>query len=445
MPFNMNPFWSALGGAVVIPPSTITATGTQFIAAQAASYRDAGAKIYLLSTVGGNVSAFVFMVKGTSATLDMRNDAAFYDGAALVSVDGGALVSAPNTGSVYTLFSGLADTWHQVSIQTGTIWGTNNLYLLPSVATLSVTGVNPAWVTANYWLYAGDSNPLIHTSGALRSNVASYVPEYLLTAAITSLSAIGSIRFRAAATKLYIFASATHVFYSRNGGAPVRIATDGRGGFVEGLDGALATYTVWSSGNNYLSVGADAALVDVGAKKRFDAFGDSIKAGDSVAGAYDQTRGDVETLGVAAALGFAGATYGLSGQTIAQLQTNITTILAALPAAGPLDVAELAIGRNDVAAGFDAARQTSYAAIIDALIAKGYGRVICRGVLPAPVWTAFNAGIESLVAARADPKVVYVNTDSWSGIATGDGTHPTIAGYTAIRSYAIPAYTPLIP
>lgn len=429
------------------PPVTITATGAEFIAAQAASYRDAGSKLYLLSTGGGNVSSFVALIKGSSATLDLRNDASYYPGAARVSVDGGAFSDASVVGSVYTLFDGLTDAWHTVTIETGSIWGVSNIHLLPAVVALSVTGVDAAWVAPNYWLHAGESNGLIHTTGAVAANVADYVPPNVLVAPVTNTSNVGTIRFRSAATKLFIFASSSHVFYSRNGGAPIRISTSGRGAVVEGFDGTAATYNVWSAGGRYLSVGADAALVDVGAKRRMDQFGDSITAGDSVAGSADQTTGDVDTLGVAAALGFAGATYGISGQTIATLATNITPTLAALPAAGASDVAILAIGRNDLAGDMDSTEQTNYNAIVDALLTQGYGRVICRGVLPESggPFTAFNTTMESIVTARADPKVVYINTNAWSGIATGDGVHPTIAGYGTIRGYAIPAYTPHIP
>jgi len=441
---------AAAAGAGGGPPVTITATGTEFLAAASASYRVTAGKLYLQASVGANFSAFTFLVKGSDASLTMQNDAAYYDGAVVVSVDGGAYSVAANTGAVYTLFSGLTDAWHKVSIKTGGIWGANNLHLVPAAAVLSVTGVGAGWLAPNAWLHSGDVNALIHTTGALTDNVTDYVPAKALGEPVASTSNVGTIRFRSAATKLFLFAtssfSTAYVFYSRNGGTPVRIAVPGNGTVVEGFDGTAATYNVWSNSGRFLSVGSDAAIVDVGTKKRMDQFGDSITAGDSGAGAADQNRGDVDTLGVASALGFAGATYGLSGQTIATLKTNIVTTLAALPAAGSLDVAVLAIGRNNLVDSMDATEQSDFNIIVDALVAKGYGRVICRGVLPeAFPFTAFNSVMEGLVTARADSKVVYVNTNSWAGIATGDGTHPTIAGYATIRGYAIPAYTPHIP
>lgn len=436
---------AAAGGGT---PVTITATGTEFLAAASASYRVTAGKLYLKATSGSeNVSAFTFMVKGSDATLTLQNDASYYDGAVLVSVDGGAHTTAANVGATYTLFSGLTDAWHKISIKTGGIWGANNLHLVPSAAVLSVTGVGAGWLAPTEWLHPGDVNPLIHTTGALINNLTDYVPAKLMEAPVASVSNVGTIRFKAAATKIFIFASAPFVFYSRNGGAPVRVSVPGNGTVIEGFDGTEAIYNVWSSSGYYLSAGTDAPVVDVGLKKSMAQFGNSITAGDSLVGSADQNRGDVDTLGVAAALGFAGETYGLSGQTIATLATNIGIILAALPPAGPLDVAVLSIGRNDLAGGMDSTEQADYNSIVDDLVAHGYGRVLCRGVLPegATVYTAFNSTIESLVTSRADPKVVYINTNTWAGIATGDGVHPTIAGYATIRAFAIPAYTPHMP
>lgn len=438
----------AAAGAGGGPPVTITATGTEFLAAASASYRVTAGKLYLKATSAAeNVSAFTFMVKGSDASLTMQNDAAYYDGAVVVSVDGGAYSVATNVGAIYTLFSGLVDAWHKVSIKTGSIWGANNLHLVPAAAVLSVTGVGAGWLAPNAWLHPGDVNSLVHTTGALINNLTDYIPAKLMEAPVASVSNVGTIRFKAAATKLFVFASAPFVFYSRNGGAPVRVSVPGNGTVIEGFDGTEAIFNVWSTSGYYLSAGADAPVVDVGTKKRMDQFGDSITAGDSLAGVADQNRGDVDALGVAAALGFAGSTYGKSGLTIAGLATDIGTLLGALPAAGSLDMAVLAIGRNDLVDGMDSTEQSDYNAIVDALIAKGYGRVLCRGVLPESggPFAAFNATMESLVTARADPKVVYINTNTWAGIATGDGVHPTIAGYATIRGYAIPAYTPHIP
>lgn len=442
----------AAAGAGGGPPVTITATGTEFLAAASASYRVTAGKLYLQATAGNNFSAFTFLVKGSDASLTMQNDAAYYDGAVVVSVDGGAYSVATNAGAVYTLFAGLADAWHKVSIKTGGIWGANNLHLVPAAAVLSVTGVGAGWLAPTSWLHPGDVNALIHTTGALTDNVTEYIPAKVMAQPYPAVSNVGSIRFRSSATKLFLFAQSdfplAYIFYSRNGGAPVRVAVPGNGTVVEGFDGTAATYTVWSNSGRYLSVGSDATIVDVGTKKRIDQFGDSITAGDSGSGtgAQTNTRGDVETLGVAANLGFAGATYGISGLTIEGLNTAISTILAALPAASSTDMAVLAIGRNDVGIGFDALRQTYFNAIVAALLAKGYGRVICRAVLPdASSWDAFNTVMQALVTARADPKVVFVPTSTWTGVTTSDGVHPDQDGYLTLRGYAITAYTPHIP
>ena len=174
------------------PPVTITATGTEFLAAASASYRVTAGKLYLQSSVAGNFSAFTFLVKGSDASLTLQNDAAYYDGAVVVSVDGGAYSVAANAGAVYTLYSGLTDAWHKVSIKTGSIWGANNLHLVPAAAVLSVTGVGAGWLAPTSWLHPGDVNALIHTTGALTDNVTDYVPAKVMAEPYLNASNVGT-------------------------------------------------------------------------------------------------------------------------------------------------------------------------------------------------------------------------------------------------------------
>jgi lysophospholipase L1-like esterase len=107
-------------------------------------------------------------------------------------------------------------------------------------------------------------------------------------------------------------------------------------------------------------------------------------------------------------------------------------------------VAILGIGGNSAAGGIDPAEQAEYASCIDKLIAKGYGKVLCRGILPnvaaQPLVDAANITLKSVMDGKADAKLVWIDPTTWA-FSTDDGTHPNAAGYATLAGYAVPAYS----
>ena len=147
---------------------------------------------------------------------------------------------------------------------------------------------------------------------------------------------------------------------------------------------------------------------------------------------------------VAAALGFVGSTNGVSGQTTGGGKAMIDAALA-MKTVTANDVAILALGGNSGSGGIDSTEQTDYALCIDKLLAKGYGKVLCRGILPnigAPeLVNAANVTLKAVMDAKANPKLIWIDTITWTGFETLDNTHPTANGYLTLAGYAIPAYT----
>ncbi|MNP40992.1 hypothetical protein D3C76_1346680 [compost metagenome] len=148
---------------------------------------------------------------------------------------------------------------------------------------------------------------------------------------------------------------------------------------------------------------------------------------------------------VAAAMGFVGSTNGISGLTISGLKDLLDVILP-LSTVGANDVAILAIGGNSAAGGIDSTEQADYAACIDKLLAKGFTKVLCRGILPnipaQSLVDAANITLKAVMDAKADTRLVWIDTHTWA-FSSLDDTHPdnSPGGYPAIAGYAIPAYS----
>ena len=253
-----------------------------------------------------------------------------------------------------------------------------------------------------------------------------------------------SIRISTNSTELVILTHSAAVYVSVDGAAPTKYTqTAGIAVVITGLSGTH-TYNIWCSDVFRLYVGIlSGSFSNVTDKKRLDQFGDSITQGGS--GGFS-TQGDVETFAAASALGYVGGTYGVGGNTIAALNTRLDTVLAAKTVTGS-DVAIIAVGRNDGATA-SGTRQSGYVSIINKLIAKGYGKILCRSVLrdgDGDSYPLINADIAAAVTTVADAKAVYVDIEGWSPVATHDDVHPIEAGYITMRGYAIadyPAYLP---
>lgn len=150
----------------------------------------------------------------------------------------------------------------------------------------------------------------------------------------------------------------------------------------------------------------------------------------------------------AARNGYVFANLGVSGNTIQTLAARMTTTLARMTVSAS-DLAILDIGRNDNHTGFDAADETDFAAILTALVGKGYGKVLVLGQITQANFTPEGAGRQSedmaaAVVAFGNPNVTFVSRASYTGIAYADGVHPTDAGYVTMDNLNAALLDPLI-
>lgn len=397
----------------------------------------------------GARTAWVGIITGTEAKLTATSEWGANDALIQVSVDGGAFSNATHVGSLYTLFTGLAHGPHLVIWRFGDAFG-DVAYLAASGNILQVTGQPPSVSFATEWVQPGNATATSLWDAETGANTAQYTPP--LISGSSSNSDVPSVRIRGAINELYIAANSRYIYVSKNGAAPTRYDlgvvsnTPITGKILTGLGGDLASYNIWTgtitvlSGAGHLGVSSPQALVDIGTKRRIDQFGDSITYGQG-----STSPGDVEMMRVAAAIGFTGSTCGVSGYSIAQLDTLLTTVMPRRTVTSS-DVAVIAIGRNHVGGAFDAAEISGYQSIISKLLTAGYGTVLCRGILPSgnlsTTWPDENGSIQSIVTGLANPNVKFVDTSGYPAYDTqsNDNTHPTDAGYTTLAPYVEASY-----
>lgn len=413
--------------------------------------------------VGG--SLWSATIRGTGAAITLGNTASPAN-AVLVSVDGGAFAPAAYSGTnplyTYTLFTGLSDTVHHVVFRIGLAWGTTAVYFdktLTSALQVTAGKTEPYVEICNQWCYAGVPNDLSLVSGMVKNSAANYTPAKTKQSIFPGVSNISSARIRGKFTSLRVAVTGsdglTAVYVSKNGAAPIKYAvTDpGVGGtvvMIAGFEPTTATYTIWC---NHLeqamfAVSGDGDHVDIGAKQSLHQFGDSITWGGSSAPVF----GEVDTLRVAAAMGYAACTAGVGGHSIAQCKTALDTYLPALSVSSA-DVAVLAIGRNNVSSdteAFLAEEIADYISCIDKLVAKGYGKVICRGVIPRGdltiMFTQANADIANIVSGYGNAAVVFCGMAGVPAYSTqaNDKTHPDAAGYGVVANYVEARYRTIL-
>ena len=392
-------------------------------------------------------------VTGTEALLTATTDFGDFDGVIQVAIDGGAFGYAPRSGQVFTLFTGLAQAKHLVEFRYPEGVG-DGAYLPTTGNVLQVTGILPAVQTCPSVQVGTDLATGLYAGATYDNDDPSFLPKLQAPKGEDYGSNIGSAKLRGSFNNLIVTTVALRrVGVSKNGAAPVfhtLAAEVGESGnapsraMVIPCDGSLATYNVWDDGvvrnsGGVFAVAGDAALQDIGVRRRMIQFGDSQTFG-SGPGAISS---DVETMQVAAALGFVGTTIGRSGLTIEDLLVMLDTVLPAM-AVNSSDAAILAIGANNAGAGISPTDQANYLANINKLKAKGFGKILCRAILPPnedpSMADPANALLKSVVDNLADPNVIWIATRTWSPWGTEDGAHPTAAGYRTLAGYAIPAY-----
>lgn len=480
------PFGGRPSGFPWVP--SIHIDGTQFTTAQILSgfpgARDDATgpsnKTWLAANTTSNLtggSLWSAVIKGTSAKLVVNRSGGggfSTPQAVFASVDGGAFTFiaedtlATTEKGFFTLFTGLSDAEHYVVVRFGSSYGTTSLFFNDDhTDALTLTGTGTYIELCNQWAYAGVASSHSVVDGMTKPSTANFTPARTMLSIYSSVSNCASARIRGRFRSIQVAQSGgsaelpfSAVFVSKDGAAPTRetfVSKDDAYTYrITGLDESLSTYSVWT---NYIGNGAiamfaisgDADHVDVGSKKRIHQFGDSITRGQESGNAY--IHGEVDLMLVAASMGYVATTVGIGGQTIAELEAAMDTYLTAFNSVTSDDVAILAIGRNNIvnAPRIDATVKASYDNIIDKLVAKGYGKVICRGVLPnaghTDTWDDAdqNPALEDVVDTIANPAVVFLDVSTCPVYtADGPGTHPNTAGYATIAAYVEPLYRTIL-
>ena len=383
-------------------------------------------------------------ITGTEAKMLGRDES---NGLFEVSVDGGAFSAASNALGVHTLFTGLADIEHDIVIMIGSRYGTDGGYwVIDQSYLLEATGATPAASTLGYQWSAHSSN-LVSSGVTEEMSPNTYTPPLERNTNSYPESSTSKVMFSTNATELLVklgrdAQSASSLYYNVDGGAPVVVARNDAGTFeLTGLSGTH-TYNLRAGAFNgtngrrsdVVSVMSDAPLVKVGS--RLDQFGDSITHG---VGATSNPIIDIHN--TAAHFGRLGQTYATSGWTVNDLLVNLSTFnLTNLVEDG--DTAILAIGRNSLTINTDPTIQADYALTITALLAAGYSKVFCRGILSesSNSYSEQNLAISNVVNDYANPNVFFVDVSGWLSIGTQDNVHPSAAGYAEMVEYSKATY-----
>lgn len=436
------------GAAPALPaPTTVNFTSAQVSPGftGSVSTTKSAARVY----ARGARTLWCGYITGTEAKLTNPSDFGDNAGSMEVAIDGGAFAAAPNTASVYTLFTGLPHATRFVEVRWVAAMA-DAPYIASSGNVLAVTGQPPSINPATNWVQAGARSSTGLYNAAVVPNADTYSPPLQAETGLNYGSNIGSVKMRGAFSRLIVALNGVRkVGVSKNGSAPVFYSVSDESAFppramVIPCDGSTSTYNVWDSGTGkanggHFAVSGDSTLLDIGATGNIDQFGDSI----TYSSGPGATPVNAETMHVAAAMGRVGSTNGISGLTIAGMKTLLDNVLP-LKTITADDVAILAIGGNSATDGIDATDQADYSACIDKLLVKSYGKVLCRGILPnAGAQAAVDAAniiLKGVMDAKADPRLVWIDPSTWT-FSTQDGTHPDAAGYVSIAGYAIPAYT----
>lgn len=389
-------------------------------------------------------------IKGTGATLKAPNSSPA--GAIEVSVDGGAYVTCANAATVYTLFTGLSDTEHFVSVRGNSAYGTGNIYIDKTDGNIfNISGSSTYVDLPSAFAVSANTTSNYSAVGAGIANYTNHYPALTMAEALPStVSNTGAVAVRGNFTRLFVsqtgspdLSGSYAIWVSADGASPTRyaaIAATGNGNAMSiPVSAGTKTYYVWSSWRgNFLSVAGDAVASPILSRPQMHQFGDSITFGVA-------DRGNVDLFRIAPSIGYVPLTLGVPGWTVSDLDTNISTWLALLPVTSN-DVAVLTIGRNDTMGTWDAPRIAAYTSILNKLIAKGYGKILVRGILPngnlSTTWAAENASIQGCITSVGDAKLIFVDTSTCPTYSSesGDNTHPTTAGYIVIADYLKPKY-----
>lgn len=394
-----------------------------------------------LQRMSNNATSIAFWVRGTEARLN--NDGASdsnSSGPLRVTVDDGPETYFDrDANNDCVLFTGLTDDWHFVSVRPGGAYG-DNVYITDLANVLTGSGSNFQHVIATTTYNTGDGSAIAQSSHQeAHGRFSGYTQTTWNSSRGGFLSGTASLGFTGTFAGFSIWAKGNYVFVSVDGGVPQVISKPyDAAAFFQPADGLSHDYVVWSQGDavGLPGVGDDTLSVsfyggeDITGSDfpRLHVFGHSIVQGISCTSA-----GHVGYHATAARNGYVPGIFGWSGATIANGLTAVTGTLPGLDVS-PSDVAIIDFGQNDIP-DFEQGEQDDYNAIIDLLLAKGYGTVICSSIMPGGgAFPTFNNTLEALVSARPEPNVIYLNRAAYTGppITYGIGVHPDDAGEVAI-------------
>lgn len=382
-------------------------------------------------------TSMCLIIEGTSAVLKMKNAGNYTIYAnGYFSVDGGSVTGIlPNGSGFVQLFSGLSDEPHTVTFYVNNVFGNGQVYIQKVADALTVTGANPRWRTAAYSYDLGDAT--FYTAARIQSagRGGTWTPDKKQT----QPGGMTMVAFQKGSINELFFGghNSDYVFASFDGGLTrVDISLPARAGHYLMPSNAADTIYIWAGdiSNSWLSIGADAPITFLDLPKQY-VWGHSITAGSNstpVAGGGACTDMTI----TAAYFNRIGHVSGTSGNTIANLKARIDGELTYITTVAANDVAILDIGRNDDPALW-ASVQTDYGYILDALLTKGFQKVLCLSVLTDSIsFASFNSSMSSYISGRGDSEIVYIDRSAYEGhYAKADGVHPTWIGYQSIHEF----------
>ncbi len=410
----------------------------------------------------GNMTSgnLAFRIKGSSASLySFSGDSTPFR--VLVDSDTFSSRVIPTlASSKIPLFTGLSDDWHTVIV-----WRDNS----PSGQGFAITGTMVEAFGSNasiqpmgqaYYL----TDPTIPFVSTVQFAAQSDQPSGMKSAVSTtgwSTRPIGSIYCQSRFDKLYVFCNntTTAVMVSVNGALATSCALSAWDDSTQGIDGwRLVTLAASPSAYQELIItggGNEVSTIPVTPMQGIMAYGSTASIIASAAG----TKRHVTMMGASQVEGIVVGSggyrndgslmqnrlpiyitnNGLSGGTIVNLTAAIPTIAGKMQAK---DIALLSIGINSAD---DGNFQTDYQALITAVLAAGWSKVICRGLVQTTAQTSKNTKIAAAVTAMADARVVYAAVATWIAttdgaggtIAMPDGAHPNAAGFATMADYMV--------
>jgi len=451
--------------------------------------------------VPSQYATFDFSATGTACTINVAVGS-LSSLTITASVDGGAfsnltLPGSTNTYSSVTVFTGLSDASHSVTIR---LVGTNaNMFYLAATSAISVTGASPA-LTANStfsgmtFYNVADLLPLGVEGDWGLTQVSGFSLGYQRPACLLAKTPDASMRFRSNATTIRVFAQINNTWVkiyqdgvavgsktrllAANTNPAVTINTMGWVTLATGLDGSWHDYTIVecdTGGAVIAGVGTIGGTIDLSSTGVYPRRGAIVGIGDNIISGQSGTSAD-STLGVLWKLGLAtnrpvhnggidsSTLMGASGTPGTEFRYTDGTGYAAL-GNSTVDYVLVCVGINDINVASPVPTtnfQKSYQNMLTG-IRKSVGpntKILALGMLPTTTTngganrSTYNTSISAAVTAVSDANTSYISTDTLWGTGgspptstqinanvNGDGLNPTATGYDGLVSLLQPYIT----